>query len=964
MAKSDDPKDLLTNQGETQSPASVNSPKSPEGNDVEDGDLKTEHSPTNADVIPKTNFIPGVISTVPIVTEMQSNYLDYSMSVIVSRALPDVRDGLKPSQRRILVSMQDLNLHPKSHHRKSAKIVGDTSGNYHPHGGESVYPTLVKMAQDFSLRYPLIDGQGNFGSIDGDPPAAMRYTEARMSRYAKLMLEDLDKGTVLYRMNYDGTRLEPYVLPTKFPNLLTNGSDGIAVGMATKIPPHNLEELVRALRAMISSGNNSDTPATYNELRLAREKQEKIPQTLPAKPTNLLDNYLHTQSDTYEKDKEDLATKLGLDVETGLPAHTSSDLPATLYPRYTSDLSLEQIMEYIQGPDFPTGGTIYNRPEVMQAYATGRGRILIRAKAKIVQGDKNRMHILVTEIPYQVNKSVLLTKIANLVRDKKITGISNLRDESSEEEGIRIVIILKKDAQPKTVLNKLYKYTQMQLVYNANMIALVDGEPIVLGLKRMLELFLQFRMQIIIRRYEYNLAQARYRGHILEGLLKALDILDEVIATIRASKTQEVAKENLINKFDFTHVQAQAILDMQLRRLAALERQKLQNEFKEVESSIKEYNRVLGDQHEILMVIDRELQELEENYTDERRTKVVKGAVGEFSEEDLVQAEETFVTISRSGYIKRVKPSTYKLQKRGGKGIIGAKTKEGDFIEHAFSCNTHDNLMIFTNKGRVFMIKVHEVPEMSRTAKGTPIVNLIQIDQDEVVSSVLTRKVSGVMGEDEIQEGQDKKEVVKPRNLQYLFMGTKHGTIKKTPLSQFEKIRQSGLKAIGLADGDELVRVRPTTGEDDIIAVTKMGRSIRFNEKDVRAMGRSAKGVRGIKFKFADDEVISYDVVRADEQQLFILSEYGYGKMTKLSEYPLQKRGGSGVYTFKVRPKTGNVSVARIMDHPHKEIVVISEKGNVIRSTVEAIPTLGRQTSGVKTMTLKPGDKVAAMAIL
>ena len=914
---------------------------------------------------PETNFKPGEITKQSIVAEMKSSYLDYSMSVIVSRALPDVRDGLKPSQRRILVTLGDLNLYPKSRYRKSAKIAGDTSGNYHPHGESIVYPTMVKLAQEFSTRYPLVDGQGNFGSVDGDPPAAMRYTEARMSKYAQLMLADLEKGTVLYQLNYDGTRVEPYVLPTLFPNLLANGSDGIAVGMATKIPPHNIVEIISAMQAMIKGGNTSKIPAKYNELRLAREKTEKIPKTLPAKPTTLLTNYVNSQSENASALTEEIAKRFNLDPETGLPQHTNDDITETLYPKFTSALTLDEIMEHIQGPDFPTGGIIYDRSEIMQAYATGRGRILMRAKAKIVDGPKNRMQIVVTEIPYQVNKAVLSTKIADLVKDKKITGIADIRDESSSADGMRLIIVLKRDAQPKTVLNKLYKYTQMQLVFNANMIALVDREPVTLGLKRMLELFLEFRMQIVIRRFEYELAGARYRGHILEGLLKALDMLDEVIATIRASKTQEDAKTNLIEKFDFTVVQAQAILDMQLRRLAALERKKLQDEHAEVEKSIKHYNKVLGSEDEILQVISKELVEVAEKYGDERRTKVVKGKVGEFSEEDLVAAEETFVTISKSGYIKRVKPSTYKLQKRGGKGIVGAKTKEGDFIEHAFTCNTHDNLMIFTNKGRVFNIKVHEVPEMSRTAKGTPIVNLIQVDQGEIVSSVLTRKASGVMGEDEIQEGQEEKGTVKPRELKYLFMGTKQGTIKKTALSQFDKIRTSGLKAIGLAQGDELIAVRPTTGEDDIIVVTKMGRSIRFNEKDVREMGRSARGVRGIKFKFADDEAISYDVVHQDEQQLFILSERGYGKMTKLSEYPRQKRGGTGVYTFKVREKTGNVVVARVLDHPHKEIVVISERGNVIRSTVEAIPTLGRQTSGVKVMTMKePDDKVAAMAVM
>jgi DNA gyrase subunit A len=897
-------------------------------------------------------FKPGEIVQQSIVKEMKANYIDYSMSVIVSRALPESKDGLKPSQRRILVAMNDLNLNPTAHYRKSAKIAGDTSGNYHPHGESIVYPTMVKLAQDFSTRYPLVDGQGNFGSIDGDPAAAMRYTEARMEKITSLMLQDLEKGTVTYVANYDGTRMEPTVLPSIFPNLVCNGSDGIAVGMATKIPPHNLTEVVEALRTMISKENKWKGNAIYNELRISREKGEKIPKTLNSKPIDYLENYINKNDEDPEEEFTLLREKL------------TSDENTSLYPKFESELTPTDLIKIIPGPDFPLGGTIYDQNEILNAYSTGRGRILMRAKSKIEESDSGRMQIVVTEIPYQVNKATLQTKIADLVRDKKIIGIADLRDESTTKDGIRVVIILKKNAQPKTVLNKLYKYTQMQMAFNANMISLVEQEPMILPLKRMLELFLDFRLTVTIRRFEFDLAQARYRGHILEGLLKALDILDEVIAAIRASKTQEDAKEALITLFDFTSVQAQAILDMQLRRLAALERDKLQDEFNEVDAKIKEFNKILASQSEILKVIDNDFKMLLDKHGDKRRTKVVKGKVGEFSEEDLVSSEETFVTISHSGYIKRLSPDTYKQQKRGGKGVTGATMKEGDYVEHAFSCNTHDDLMLFTNRGRVFKLRVFEVPEHSRTAKGLSVVNLVQLEQDELVTSALTVSQEGVMGEDEIQEGQDKKKIVEPKDFKYLFMATKKGTVKKTDISDFDKIRTTGLISIKLDQGDELQWVSPSTGENEVILVTAQGRSIRFHEKDVRSTGRATRGVRGIKFKSDEDEIVSMSVIRSDEDQLFTLSEYGYGKMTKLKDYPTQGRGGSGVFTFKVRDKTGNVSVARVMDHPDKEIVVISEKGIVIRSGVYAIPTQSRQTSGVKVMSMKGDDRVAAMAII
>ncbi|HOV30063.1 MAG TPA: DNA gyrase subunit A [Candidatus Dojkabacteria bacterium] len=882
---------------------------------------------------------------------MKSNYIDYSMSVIVSRALPDVRDGLKPSQRRVLVAMNDLGLTPTSHFRKCAKIAGDTSGNYHPHGESVVYPTLVKMAQEFSTRYILVEGQGNFGSIDGDPAAAMRYTEARMGKITPEMLRDLNKGTVTFIPNYDGTRLEPTVLPTLFPNLLANGSQGIAVGMATQIPPHNLTELVDALREMIKRGNKWQGVSIYNELRKARESREKVPQTLNAKPENYLENYVDTKSLDYSKEIEKIVERI-------------KETKETIYPDFKSDISPEELIEIIPGPDFPTGGIIYDRAEILNAYATGRGKILQRAQASIVEGKNGRYQIVITEIPYQVNKAYMIEKIADLVREKKITGIADIRDESNKD-GIRVVVALKKDAQPKTVLNKLYKYTEMQKTFNANMIALVDQEPITLSLKRMLELFLSFRITVTVRRYEYDLAEARYHAHILEGLLRALDLLDEVIATIRGSKTQESAKTNLMDKFKFTDVQAQAILDMQLRRLAALERMKLQNDYKETKEKIIQYNEVLDSPDKILEVISNDLEVMKETYGDKRRTKIVKGKINEISDEDLIAQEETLITITHSGYVKRVPPSTYQTQKRGGKGISGGETKEGDFIEHVLLCNTHDELLLFTNKGRVFSTRIFEIPEYGRTAKGIPLINLVQLDQNEIITSILTRDPKGgVMGSEEIQEQQDEKGVVRKADFKYFLMVTKGGIIKKTDLKQFSKIRANGLTAIKLEPNDELIWVKPTTGDDNVILVTAEGKSIRFSEKDVRPLGRSTRGVTAMKFKTDTDYIVGMGVVRKNEDKLFTLSENGHGKMTKLSEYPLQKRGGTGVFTFRVTPKTGKVVAARVLDHPNAEIVVISEKSKVIRSSIKAIPTLGRQTSGVKVMNLNNGDRVATMALL
>jgi len=911
-----------------------------------DEDIKTAQENID-DLEQDLTFKPGKITYRSIVDEMKSNYLDYSMSVIVSRALPEVKDGLKPSQRRVLIAMNDLGLFPDAHYRKCAKIAGDTSGNYHPHGESVVYPTLVKMAQDFSTRYPLVDGQGNFGSIDGDSPAAMRYTEARMGKITPELLRDLSKGTVTFVPNYDGTRLEPTVLPASFPNVLANGADGIAVGMATKIPPYNLTELINALQKMISMENKWAGNAVYNELRKKKESSERIPQTLNSKPADYFENYVNTANIDYQKDINELKQKM-------------SDSGEVLYPEFKSDITPNELIEIIPGPDFPTGGIVYDQQEILNVYATGRGRIIQRAKASIVEGKQGKYQIVVTEIPYQVNKAHLIEKIAELVKEKRVKGISDIVD-ASNIEGMRVIISLKRDAQPKAVLNKLYKYTEMQKVFNANTIALVDQEPKTLPIKRILELFLSFRLTVTIRRYEFDLAEARFRAHILEGLLKALDVLDEVIATIRNSKTQETAKTNLIDKFDFTEVQAQAILDMQLKKLAALERLKLQEEYKELELKIKEYNEILGDQNKILQVINSDLEELKQKYGDERRTKIVKGKVNEIAEEDMVSAEDTLVTITKSGYIKRVAPSTYKAQNRGGKGVSGGDMKEGDFIEHAFLCNTLDELLLFTNKGKVFNLRIFEIPDSSRTAKGLPIVNLIQLEQDESITSVLTRDPKGNVSEQKRNSQNEKEE---KESVKYFLMVTKKGIIKKTKLSEFSKIRSNGLTAIKLDADDQLTWVKATTGNDEIMIVTKDGKSIRFKETDVRPMGRITRGITGIKFKKDTDYVIGMGVVKNNEQKLLTLSENGYGKMTVLKEYPTQKRAGTGIFTFRITPKTGSIACAKILHSDDRELVVISEKSKVIRAEIKDIPILGRQTSGVKVMNIAQGDKVSAVAIL
>ncbi len=866
----------------------------------------------------KVTMKEGNVVQTAISEEMRSSYINYAMSVIVARALPDVRDGLKPVQRRILYSMYKLGILPNKSFKKCARTVGDVIGKYHPHGDTSVYDALVRMAQDFSLRYPLINGQGNFGSIDGDGAAAMRYTESKLHKISWELLKELDKNTVDFIATYDGSYKEPSVLPSAIPTLLQNGADGIAVGMATKIPPHNLNETTDALVEMIERGN---TWEPNGEKKINKGYYNKIKTTESLK-----------------------------------------ELPKNRFPLFESDITIDDLMNFIPGPDFPTGGSIYNAAEIANAYATGRGRILMRAKAGIFEARGGKYNIIISEIPYQVNKARLVSKIANLVKNKKIEGISDIRDESNKD-GIRVVVEIKRDGKPKTILNKLYKFTEMQKAFNANMVALVDGEPRVLNLKRILELFIKHRQEMVIKRTEFELAKAREREHILEGLMIALANLDDVIETIKKSKDAETAKTNLMKKFKLSEIQSQAILDMQLRRLAALERQKIEDEYKEIKKRIGELVIILKTPEKVLEIISKELKEANEKYSDERRTKVYKGGVDEFSEEDLVAAEEVLVTVSEQGYIKRMKQGTYKVQKRGGKGKVGMKTKETDAVSNVFSCNTHDDILFFTSRGRAFQIKVFDIPEFGRTAKGQAIVNLIDIDQNELITSILTRSKEGILDEDTVQEGQEKQEK-QGKKYKYLFMATQNGLVKKTLITEFDNIRSNGLIAIKLTGEDELRWVKPTTGENEVIIVTSYGRSIHFHEKDVRDTGRATQGVRGIKFKNKDDTIISMDVVRKDEDFMLSISENGYGKITKLNEYPLQGRGGQGVFTARLSKKTGNLSAARILDHPDAELLIMSKQGHAVKIPMKELPQRSRQTAGVKLIDLGKGDKAAAIAII
>ncbi len=812
----------------------------------------------------------GKLAQTEITGEMKRAYLDYAMSVIVSRALPDVRDGLKPVHRRILFAMHELNLRHTSKYSKSAKIVGEVMGKFHPHGDLPIYDALVRLAQGFSMRYPLIDGQGNFGSMDGDPPAAMRYTEARMALVTDEMLFDIEKETVNFNDNFDGTLKEPTFLPSRLPNLLLMGSEGIAVGMATKIPPHNLSEIIDAVSFMIGK------------------------------------------------------TKITLE-------------PFSL----TSEASVDELLEFIKGPDFPTAGAIYDAVEIKNVYATGKGRILIRGKADIEEIGQGKSAIIITELPYQVNKAVLVARIAELVKEKKLEGISDLRDES-DRHGIRVVIELKRDSSPKKVLNNLFKYTSLQTTFSANIVALVDNTPQTLNLKTILEEYIKHRYLVVKKRSEFELKQAKARLHILEGLKIAVENLDAVIKTIRESKTQEDAKANLMKKFKLSDLQATAILDLQLRRLAALERQKIEDEYGMVKETIAYLEDLLGHPEKILKVIKDESDYLKEKYGDERRTKIYKGKVGEFSEEDLITNEPTVITLTTTGYIKRQSMASFRVQQRGGKGVRGMTTKDEDGIMHIRYAVTHDNILFFTNKGKVYQTKAYEIDESSRTSKGTAAVNLINIEVDEKIESFITYN--------------------KNDQFKYVFLATRNGTVKKTEKSEFENIRKSGIVAIKLDKGDELVWSNSTTGSDDVFVFTRNGKVIRFPEKLVRSLGRATRGVRGIKLG-RDDLVVGMDVVRKDENpQLLTILENGYGKKTLVKEFNAQSRGGMGVKIAEVTQKTGKVAASQVVPKNAKELIITSKRGLVVKLDINQIPKLSRATQGVIVMRFtNPDDKVASI---
>ena len=817
----------------------------------------------------------GHIKPREIIQEMEDSYLDYAMSVIVQRALPDVRDGLKPVHRRILYAMHDLGLTRLAKFRKSALVVGEVLGKYHPHGDISVYDALARMAQDFSLRYPLINGQGNFGSVDGDSPAAMRYTEARMTAIAEEMLRDIDKNTVDFIDNYDASRQEPKVLPSAVPQLLLNGTVGIAVGMATNIPPHNLKEVLEATLHLIK------------------------------------------------------------------------------HPKASTD----DLLEFVKGPDFPTRGMIYSKKDIAAAYAVGRGPIVARGKAEVHEDKKGHAQIIITEIPFQVNKSTLLEKIAELVSEKRIEGIRDLRDES-DREGMRIVIELKNDAAPQKILNNLYKHTDLQRTFHLNMLALVDGiQPQVLSLKAVLEYFLKHREEVAVRRAKFDLAKAEERAHILEGLKKALDNIDDVIKTIKKSEDRETAQKNLIAKFKLTEVQATAILEMKLATLANLEQKKIETELSEKKALIKELNIILKSRDRVLEIIYKELQELKDKYGDDRRTKVIASPLGEFSEEDLVPLEEAVIVLTESGYVKRLNPTLVRAQHRGGRGMTGMETREEDTVTHFISCGTHDNALFFTNTGRVFQTKAWEIPEASRQSRGKAIMNFLSISADEKVSAILTyseKDLSAQKGKD----GSDK----------YFVMATANGVIKKTPIADFSSVRKSGLIAIKLRKDDSLKWVKESSGEDQVMLVTSEGQAIRFSEKDLRPLGRATAGVLGIRLR-KNDKVVGMDVISSAMakdagSKLLVVMENGYGKKTLIKFYKKQKRGGSGVKTAKITTKTGKIVSAFFILPEFKDVIAISKKGVVIRTPLDTISTVSRVTQGVRIMRVEPGDKVVSVTLL
>ena len=799
---------------------------------------------------------------------MEWSYLRYSMSVIIDRALPDVRDGLKPIHRRILYAMERNGWRPGTKFTKSANIVGEVMGKYHPHGDSAIYDAMVRLAQDWVMRAPLVEGQGNFGSMDGDPPAAHRYTEARMSRAGAALLTDLDKETVDFRDNYDGTQKEPVVLPAMLPNLLLNGQVGIAVGMATNIPTHNLGELCDAITYLIDNGADNTT--------------------------------------------------------------------------------IDDLLKFVKGPDFPTGGIVYAGPAMKQAYLTGRGSVVIRAVTNIEETKRGRSQIVVSEVPYGVNKETLMKKIADLVKEKKIVGIQALRDESARGK-VRMVVELKKDACAGKILNQLFKWTSLQTSFHYNMLALVDGiQPRILGLEDILNEYLKHRRLVVRRRTEYELKKAEERAHILAGLKIALDNIDEVIHLIRSSKDYETAKTGLMERFRLSEVQAQAILAMQLRKLTGLDRQAIENELAELLAKIAEYRAILADEQKILDIIKSELAEMKEKLGDARRTKIINHELGKMTDEDVIPEEDAVILLTDENYVKRTSMTDYRRQNRGGKGKRGLTTKESDTVAQLITASTHDFLSFFTNKGRVFRQRAFDVPAAGLQAKGTPVVNLLSLQPEEKVTSIIK------YSKDEAQSGDG-----------YLFMATTNGTIKKTKAKEYENIRANGLIAIKLDDGDELRWVRRTSGNDDVIMSTAFGQAIRFNEQDARSMGRSARGVRGIRLR-PGDKVVGVDVVdpNNDKAKLLIMGEKGYGKITKASNFPVHKRGGIGIKAAVVTAKTGNIMTVRSLDDDTKEIIVISAGGQTIRLAISDISVLGRATQGVRIMSLGVGDLVASVGLV
>jgi len=859
----------------------------------------------------------GKVQPIEITSELSQSYLDYAMSVIVARALPDVKDGLKPVHRRILYAMHLMGLAAGGAFTKSAKVVGEVLGKYHPHGDMPVYDALVRLAQNFSMRYPLVKGQGNFGSVDGDPPAAMRYTEVKLHPIASAMLTDIEKDTVDFTDNFDATLKEPTYLPALLPNLLLMGSEGIAVGMATKIPPHNLREVADAVVATIKKGKVVSEGATQAE-----------------------------QTDFVIK-------KISLVASGEEKGLTEKDVNPTAVS-FESDITVDELIDIIPGPDFPTGAAIYDAASLKEIYATGRGKVVVRGVAEITEGQKGRQQIIISEIPYQANKAEMVAKIAELVHEKKIVGIADLRDES-DKDGMRVVVELKRDAKPKAVLNNIYKHTKLQSTFPANFVALVDGTPHTLNLKQILTEYVKHRQKVVIRRTIFELTEAKKRAHILEGLKIALDNLDAVIKTIRASRTQDDAKHNLITKFGLTDVQATAILDMQLRRLAALEREKIEKEYEEMKTLIDALTAILKDPKRVLEIIVKGVTEVKEKYGDARKTKIYKSAIGEFREEDLVAREDTLITVTKTGYIKRVPRGTYKAQRRGGKGVVGMATKEEDEISHLMSATTHDTILFFTDKGRVFGTKAWEIPETSRQAKGQALVNFLNLDQDEEVLSILALK----------KEGEGK----------HLMMATALGVVKKTQLTAFENLRASGLIAIRLRQGDSLVTVHQTKGDDHILLLTKKGKSIRFPEINVRPMGRATSGVSGIRLE-AGDKVIGMEVFSGKKEKvtdkrrkifkdILTISQKGLGKRTPIHLFPVQKRSGKGVKAAQINAKTGDLAAAVMVTPKIEQVVITSKGGQVIKLPLKNIPQLGRATQGVILMRFTDkSDSVAAATCL